>query len=115
VYIVDPRRSLPDDWQEMRERKSLAQTSVSASKWSFVKRSDSSESCLNHLETNRFVSIVTSPHIKGKTNVVLQEGDYTIFNKLAIWFGNEKRGISTLPSSAASCASAFPCSAWSKG
>lgn len=41
TYIVDPRRALPDDWQNMRERKSLSKTSVSAVKWSFVKRFDS--------------------------------------------------------------------------
>ncbi|MGI9227657.1 MAG: TrmH family RNA methyltransferase, partial [Gammaproteobacteria bacterium] len=77
TYIIDSRKSLPDDWQEMRERKSLKKTSVSAIKWSFVKRFDNSEECLAHLENNRFVSIVTSPHVKGKKNVVLHEGDYT--------------------------------------
>jgi tRNA (guanosine-2'-O-)-methyltransferase len=96
VYIVDPRRALPDDWQEMRSTKSLSQTSVSAVKWSFVKRFDSTADCLDHLEGMRFVSIVTSPHVKGKTNVVLHEGDYSAFNKLAVWFGNEKHGISDL-------------------
>jgi tRNA (guanosine-2'-O-)-methyltransferase len=68
TYIVDNRKSLPDDWQEMRERKSLSKTSVSAIKWSFVKRFDSTEQCLDHLEKNRFISIVTSPHVKGKKN-----------------------------------------------
>jgi len=96
AYIVDPRRALPDDWQEMRERKSLSKTSVSAIKWSFVKRFDSSEECLQHLHRNRFVSIVTSPHIKGRRNVVLHEADYTVYTKLAVWFGNESRGISDL-------------------
>jgi len=96
VYIVDPREALPDDWLEMREKKSLSKTSVSAIKWSFVKRFDSTESCLEHLEKNRFVSIVTSPHIKGMKNVVLDEADYTIYTKLAVWFGNEARGISDL-------------------
>ena len=38
TYIIDPKNKLPDDWQEMRERKSLSKTSVSAIKWSFVKR-----------------------------------------------------------------------------
>ena len=33
VYVVDPRGSLPDDWQDLRERKSLSKTSVSAVKW----------------------------------------------------------------------------------
>ena len=95
TYIVDSRRSLPDDWAQIRQRKSLASTSVSAAKWTFVKRFDSTEDCLAHLETNRFVSVVTSPHIKGKRNYVLHEADYT-HPKLAIWFGNESRGISDL-------------------
>ena len=96
AYVVDPRRALPDDWQDMREKKSLSKTSVSAIKWSFVKRFDSTEACVEHLEKNLFVSIVTSPHIKGKKNAILHEVDYTINTKLAVWFGNEKRGISDL-------------------
>ena len=96
TYIVDPRRALPDDWQEMRERPSLSKTSVSAVKWSFVKRFDSTEDCLAHLEKNNFTSIVTSPHVKGKKNVILHDADYTEHHKLAVWFGNESRGISDL-------------------
>ncbi|MEM8955510.1 MAG: RNA methyltransferase [Verrucomicrobiota bacterium] len=95
AYIVDPRRALPDDWQDMREKKSLSGTSVSAIKWSFVKRFDSTEECLDHLEKKGFVSIVTSPHVKGQKNVILHEGDYTQA-KLAVWFGTETRGISDL-------------------
>jgi tRNA (guanosine-2'-O-)-methyltransferase len=94
VYIIDPRRALPDDWEDMRERRSLSKTSVSAIKWSFVKRFDSTGECLAHLAKNRFVSIVTSPHIKGRKNVVLHEADYTVYTRLAVWFGNESRGIS---------------------
>ncbi len=93
VYVVDPRNALPDDWQDMRERRSLSKTSVSAVKWTFVKRFDSTESCLEHLEKQGFTSIVTSPHVKGKKNVYLHEGDYTVDAKLAVWFGNEKRGV----------------------
>jgi len=95
VYIVDPKGALPDDWQDMREKKSLSNTSASAIKWSFVKRFDSTEDCLQHLEKNQYVSIVTSPHIKGQKNVLLHEGDYTQA-KLAVWFGNETQGISNL-------------------
>ncbi len=94
VYIVDPRKALPDDWQELRGRKSISKTSVSAVKWTFVKRFDSTELCLDHLEKQGFVSAVTSPHVKGKTNAFLHEGDYTLHTKLAVWFGNERRGIS---------------------
>lgn len=95
AYIVDPNNKLPEEWRDMRERKSLSKTSVSAIKWSFVKRFDSTEECLNHLEKNRYVSIVTSPHVKGKRTVVLHEGDYT-HPRVAIWFGNESRGVSDL-------------------
>ncbi|MEM7430385.1 MAG: RNA methyltransferase [Pseudomonadota bacterium] len=96
TYVVDPRRALPDDWQEMRERKALSKTSVSAVKWSFVKRFDSTEECLQHLEKNRVVSVVTSPHVKGHRNELLDDVDYTVYTKLAVWFGNESRGISDL-------------------
>src|SRR6185436_11998146 len=96
VYIVDPRRSLPDDWQAMREARSLSKSSVSAIKWSFVKRFDSSEACIGHLKKNRFVSIVTSPHVKGRANATLDQVDFTEHYKLAVWFGNESRGISDL-------------------
>ncbi len=96
AYIIDPRKTLPDDWQDMRERKSLSATSASAVKWSFVKRFDSTEACIEYLEKNRYVSIVTSPHIKGQKNVILHEGEYTEYAKLAVWFGNESKGISEL-------------------
>jgi tRNA (guanosine-2'-O-)-methyltransferase len=96
TYIVDPRRTLPHEWREMREQNSLSKTSASAVKWSFVKRFDSSEECLQHLEKKNFVSAVTSPHVKGHNNVVLHEGDYTVHHKLAVWFGNESRGVSAL-------------------
>lgn len=93
-YVVDPHNLIPDDGEELRERKSLLKTSVSATKWTFVKRFKITEDCLDHLEAKGFVSIVTSPHIKGRENVYLHEGDYTQFTKLAVWFGNESRGIS---------------------
>ena len=95
IYVVDSRKSLADDWEELRERKSLSKISVSASKWTFVKRFDGTEECLAHLESNRFTSVVTSPHIKGKENYILHEADYTQ-PKLAVWFGNEARGVSDL-------------------
>jgi tRNA (guanosine-2'-O-)-methyltransferase len=96
VYVVDPRRSLPDDWQELREKKSISKTSVSAVKWTFVRRFDSTDECFDHLEKKGFRSVVTSPHVKGKTNVYLHEGDFTAFTKLAVWFGSESLGISDL-------------------
>ena len=96
AYIVTDQTFLPDEWQEMRTRKSLSAISASAIKWSFVKKFHDTASCLDHLERNGFVSIVTSPHTKGCKNVVLHEADYTKFKKLAVWFGNEGIGISDL-------------------
>jgi len=96
VYVVDSRRSLPDDWQVLREHRSLSKLSVSAVKWTFVKRFDSTANCFDHLEKLGFRSIVTSPHVKGKVNTFLHEGNYTVHHKLAVWFGSESQGISDL-------------------
>ena len=96
TYIIDPKHVLPDDWKEMREGGPIFETSVSAVKWSFVKRFDSTEDCIEYLKKNRFVSIVTSSHLKGNRNVILHEGDFTKYPKLAVWFGNESKGISDL-------------------
>ncbi len=94
VYVVDPRRALPDDWQQLRDQKSVSKPSVSAVKWTFVKRFDSTDECFDHLENNGFKSIVTSPHVKGKSCIFLHEGDFTVHHKLAVWFGSEAVGIS---------------------
>ena len=94
VYVVDPSRKLPDDWQEMRERRKLSKLSVSAVKWTFVKRFDSTADCLEHLAAKGFVSVVTSPHVKGKQSLYLHEADFTKPAKLAVWFGTEGKGIS---------------------
>jgi tRNA (guanosine-2'-O-)-methyltransferase len=96
AYVVTNQKLLPDDWQEMRSRPKLNALSASAIKWSFVKKFEDTESCLAHLEKKGFVSIVTSPHTKGRKNVILHEADYTKHSKLAVWFGNEGIGISRL-------------------
>ena len=94
AYVVSSRATLPDNWQDMRDKSKLNAISASAIKWSFVKKFKDSESCLDHLEKNGFVSVVTSPHTKGRNNVVLHEADYTKYTKLAVWFGTEGTGIS---------------------
>lgn len=93
LYIVDENNVVPDNWDEMRERKTLLKSSVSAVKWTFVKKFKSTAECIEHLNKNKYVSVVTSPHIKGKTNVILQHGNFTQ-KRLAVWFGNEAHGIS---------------------
>ena len=107
TYIVDSRKALPESWEEIRNRKSIYETSVSAIKWSFVKRFDSTEACLNHLEKNRFTSIVTSPYTKGKENFILHEGNYTQ-PRLAVWFGNESRGVSDEAVARSECCISIP-------
>ncbi len=94
VYVVDTRRSLPGDWEALRSERVISKISASAVKWTFVKRFDSTDACFDHLETNGFKSIVTSPHVKGKASIFLDEGDYTTDAKLAVWFGSEAIGIS---------------------
>ena len=94
AYVVDTHGRLPDDWEEMRERRTLVKTSVSAVKWSFVRRFESTGDCVAHLKRNNYRSVVTSPHVMGKENAPFDEVDYTVFPKLAVWFGSESRGIS---------------------
>lgn len=94
VYVVDERGLLSDDWHELRDEKALSKTSVSAVKWTFVKCFGSTDECFDYLESNNFRSIVTSPHVKGKESIYLDEGDYTVHPKLAVWFGSESVGIS---------------------
>jgi tRNA (guanosine-2'-O-)-methyltransferase len=94
AYVVTNGNSLPDEWEKMREKPKLSAISASAIKWSFVKKFKDTDSCMDHLDNNGFISVVTSPHVKGCTNAVLHEHDYTQYKKLAVWFGNEGGGIS---------------------
>ena len=78
LYVVDGKNIFQGKtWEEMRESSSMRETSVSAIKWTFVKTFKTSQECFDHLEKNNFVSFGTSPHIKGKDNVILSEGTFT--------------------------------------
>src|SRR3569833_145155 len=57
VYVVDSRGALPDDWQDLRADKAVSKTSVSAVKWTFVRRFDTTDACFDHLESKGFKSI----------------------------------------------------------
>ena len=59
----------------------------------FVKHFDTTCECIAHLRKNLFTSVVTSSHEKGKKNINLYEGTFTQ-KRLAVWFGNEAKGIS---------------------
>lgn len=67
--------------------------SVGANKWVFVKQFDTASKCIAHLRENRYTIAVTSSHFKSKNNVNLYEQSFTQ-KRLAVWFGNESRGIS---------------------
>lgn len=93
LYVVDKHNLLNKEWQEMRTRPSLNKISASAIKWTFVHPFPDTASCIQHLKEKNFVSVVTSPHQKGKTNVSLDDANFTQ-KRLAVWFGNESHGIS---------------------
>jgi tRNA (guanosine-2'-O-)-methyltransferase len=93
LYVVDDKKLLPNDWHQMREKHSLNKISASAVKWTFVKVFRSTKDCLNHLAKKNFMSMVTSPHVKGKKNITLDGGIFTQ-PRLAMWFGNESHGVS---------------------
>jgi len=88
LYLVTDKK------MDVKTNKSLHQSSVSASKWIYTRCFPTTQACLEHLKKNNFVSVATSPHQKGRTNVKLTEHDFTQYKKIAIWFGNESCGIS---------------------
>lgn len=94
AYVVSGRKALPDTWEDMRSARKLSAISASAIKWSFVRTFKDTGTCMDYLEGKGFISAVTSPHTKGRKNVILHEHDCTPYKKLAVWFGNEGIGIS---------------------
>lgn len=93
LFVIDKLKRLEDNLEEIRERKSILKNSNGAVKWTFVKRFDTTEKCFEYLEENDFVSLGTSPHNICNNQVDLMKSDLT-FPKLAIWFGEESRGLS---------------------
>lgn len=93
LLVVDPKNKLPDSWEDMRTSKPLIRMSASAVKWTRIERFDSTQTCLKYLSQHHFTSLATSPHQKGKQNILLHEGTYNQ-EKLAVWFGNESDGLS---------------------
>lgn len=96
LYVVDGRNIFQGkSWEEFRTSRHLMDVSVSAVKWTYVRIFQTTDDCFNHLEKKNFVSVCTSPHILGKNNVLLSDGTFTQ-KKLAVWFGNEVEGISSI-------------------
>ncbi len=96
LCIIDTFNVLPQDWKNMRNSRHLVKVSASAIKWAYVKKFVSTSECIEYLKSNNFTSAVTSPHptsFENVKNVFLDEGVFTE-KKLAVWFGNETKGIS---------------------
>ena len=92
LYVVGDNQ-IVRDFETSRNHKRLLKTSVGASRWVFVKQFDTAAECVEHLRKNRFTIAVTSSHVKDKKNVSLYEDEFN-HKRLAVWFGNESRGVS---------------------
>lgn len=92
LYVIGNNKMV-QDFETSRNNKRLTNTSVGANKWVYVRQFDTAGDCIAHLRENRYTIAVTSSHIKGKNNVNLYDETFTQ-KRLAVWFGNESRGIS---------------------
>ena len=93
LLVIDNLNRLDINISELRQRKSLLKFSNGAVKWTTVKRFESSQQCFEFLQENNFVSVGTSPHAICKRQVELSASELTA-PKLAIWFGEESKGLS---------------------
>lgn len=95
IYIIGGYSGIPKTFEASRKNKSLQGASVGANKWVFIRHFETAADCIAHLRKNLYTIAVTSPHLKNKENVSLYEGKFTQ-KRLAVWFGNESKGISDL-------------------
>jgi len=92
LYVVGDVEGIKD-FESSRTSERLTKLSVGSNKWVFVKHFATTSECITYLRKNRFTLAVTSSHTKGKENIYLYEGTFTQA-RLAVWFGNETKGIS---------------------
>lgn len=92
LYVVGGADVLKD-FESTRRNKHLSNISVGANKWVFVKHFNTTNKCISYLRKNLYAIAVTSSHQKGKNNIDLYEATFTQ-KRLAVWFGNESKGIS---------------------
>ena len=92
IYVIS-NNSMVKDFETARNHKALTRNSVGANKWVFIKQFDTAADCIDHLQHERYTIAVTSSHVKGKKNVNLYEARFTQ-KRLAVWFGNESKGVS---------------------
>lgn len=95
LYVIDGNKLLPERWESMRQDRLLNKISSSAIKWSYVKVFKTVEDCIEKLKKDKYVSLSTSPYTKGLSNMNLYNCKLT-YKKLAIWFGNEVKGLSDM-------------------
>lgn len=92
LYVVG-NKGMVRDFESSRKNKRLTNLSVGANKWVFVKHFETTAECITHLKINLYTIAVTTSHKKEKVNTNLYDGDFTQ-KRLAVWFGNEAKGVS---------------------
>jgi tRNA (guanosine-2'-O-)-methyltransferase len=92
LYLVGNKHVFRD-FESSRKNKRLTNLSVGTNKWVFLKHFETTSECVAQLRKNLYTIAVTSSHIKGHENINLYEGTYT-HKRLAVFFGNETKGIS---------------------
>ncbi|MBI1184481.1 TrmH family RNA methyltransferase [bacterium] len=93
LIVVDGLQRLENDIELIRKRKKLLKYSSGAVWWTDIATFGTTESCIDYLANEGFISVATSPHRKGKVNLKIDEYDFND-SKLAIWFGDEGNGLS---------------------
>jgi tRNA (guanosine-2'-O-)-methyltransferase len=92
LYVIGGTKVVRN-FESARKNKRLKNLSAGANKWVFVKHFDTTAECIKHLRKDRYTVLVTSSHEKGKKNVILYKESFTQ-KRLAIFFGNESKGVS---------------------
>ncbi|MAG59845.1 rRNA methyltransferase [Candidatus Woesebacteria bacterium] len=92
LYVVGGTK-IVHNFESARKNKRLKNLSVGANKWVFVKHFNTTAECVAYLRKNLYTIAVTSSHQIGKENVNLYEETFTQ-KRLAVWFGNESKGVS---------------------
>lgn len=92
LYVIGSKKNFKD-FESTRDDKRLTHLSVGSNKWVFVKFFDTASECVDHLRKNGYTIAVTASHLVGKENTYLYDGDFT-HRRLAVWFGNESKGVS---------------------
>jgi tRNA (guanosine-2'-O-)-methyltransferase len=106
LYVVGDNKVVRD-YETSRTNKHLTNVSVGSNKWVFVKSFKTAAECIAHLRKNGYTIAATSSHTKGKENVNLYQETFTQ-KRLAVWFGNESKGISDEASEAANMCIQIP-------